>query len=145
MFNSITNESVDNIQNSTESNVYKTPITEQFNKLQQLLTVNDTAKTFGTSLQLLFSLIKESMILIWLALCWGIVALSWLGNNTQQLGGKLKGYWNLAKEFSQHPKKQDIANKTIQFSFDKSKSALQQVVSEAKKQVGFQEDHTKNT
>lgn len=137
MSNSIMHES--EVINQSANNASKTPIFEQFNKLKQLWMVNDTVKIFGTSLQLLFSLIRESTILIWLAICWGIVVLSYFSDPAQQIGARLKSGWNVFKELRKYPSRQEFATQLIQSTFYKSKCSLQNLVVEVKKQVGLKD------
>lgn len=75
----------------TDSKALDTPIVQQLKKLQQMFLINDPATTFGKSLGLLFALIK-SMILGWLALCWGIVGLSLAGATIEPTYQRLKDW-----------------------------------------------------
>jgi len=139
MSNTLINESTVVDRNKTDANASATPIVEQFKKLQQMFVMNDTATTFGKSLGLLFVLIKESMILAWLALCWGIVGLSLAGNTAKQMIQGLKDWWNKLHELGQHQSTTDIATETAQSFFSKSQHVVQNLVVEAKKQVGLQD------
>jgi hypothetical protein len=139
MSNTLINESTVVDRDATDANLAGTPIVEQFKKLQQMFVMNDTATTFGKSLGLLFVLIKESMILAWLALCWGIVGLSLAGNTAKQMIQGLKDWWNKLHELGQHQSTTDIATETAQSFFSKSQHVVQNLVVEAKKQVGLQD------
>jgi hypothetical protein len=139
MSNTLINESTVVDRDATNANLADTPIVEQFKKLQQMFVMNDTATTFGKSLGLLFVLIKESMILAWLALCWGIVGLSLAGNTAKQMIQGLKDWWNKLHELGQHQSTTDIATETAQSFFSKSQHVAQNLVVEAKKQVGLQD------
>jgi hypothetical protein len=139
MSNTLINESTVVDRDATNANLADTPIVEQFKKLQQMFLMNDTATTFGKSLGLLFVLVKESMILAWLALCWGIVGLSLAGNTAKQMIQGLKDWWNKLHELGQHQSTTDIATETAQSFFSKSQHVAQNLVVEAKKQVGLQD------
>ncbi len=139
MSNTIINAATVVNQDTTNSKVTNTPIVQQFKKLQQMFLVHDTATTFGKSLGLLFVLIRESMILAWLALCWGIVGLSLAGNTGKQMFQGLKNWWNRLHELGQHQSTTDLATETAQSFFSKSQNVLQNLVVEAKKQVGLQD------
>jgi hypothetical protein len=118
---------------NNSSTITSTSISEQFNKLKQLVVVNDTARTFKKSLRLLFVLIRESMILIWLAVCWGIVAVHWVGTYSTQMGQGVKNWWKAFHEIDSHQSKMDIAAEVAQ-------NAMQNLVSKAKKQIGIQDN-----
>jgi hypothetical protein len=133
MSSTIANEPEVLNHDNTDSNIVNTPIAEQFDKLKQIFLVNDTAKTFEQSLRLLFILIRESMILIWLALCWGVVALNWANVHLKQIGQGAKSWWNAFQEVDQHKSKMDIATEIVQ-------NTMQNLVAKAKKQVGLQDN-----
>jgi hypothetical protein len=120
----------------TQAKTPETPIIEQFNKLKEIVLVNNTATTFANSLHLLLILIKESMILAWLALCWGIVALSLTGEQLKWLTQHLKHWWQHLNEVGQQKSATDMA----QAFTAKSQHVFQKLVVEARKQVGLQ-DH----
>jgi hypothetical protein len=109
-----------------------TSIVTKFNQLKQIFLNNDTAETFSKSFHLLFVLIKESMILIWLLLCWSIVALSWVSDRTKQIYQGVLGWWNTLHAAEQYSSKVDIATETVQ-------NGIQKLVAKAKKQVGLSE------
>jgi biopolymer transport protein ExbB/TolQ len=125
-------------QVKTEVDSVNTPIVEQFNKLKQVFLVNDTATTFSKTVQLLFALGKEAMVLIWLVICWGIVALSLVSEKVKQLSQRLTIRWNEFQDLRQHQSMADIAPKTAQSIFSTGEQTVQNLVAEAKKQVGFQ-------
>jgi hypothetical protein len=139
MSNTLINESTVIDRDTTDANAADTPIVEQFKKLQQMFVMNDTATTFGKSLGLLFVLIRESMVLAWLVLCWGVVGLSLAGNTVKQIFQGFKGWWNRLHELGQHQSTTDIATETAQSFFSKSQHIAQNLVAEAKKQVGLQD------
>jgi hypothetical protein len=118
---------------TTDSIMTNDSIAQQFDKLKQLFLVNDTAKTFEKSLHLLFILAKESMILIWLALCWVVVALSWVSVHSTQIVHSVKGWWSAFHDVNPHKSKIDIAAETVQ-------NTMQSLVSKAKKQVGLRDN-----
>jgi hypothetical protein len=139
MSNTLINESTVANRNTTDSKATDTPIVQQFKKLQQMFVMNDTATTFGKSLGLLFVLLKESMILAWLALCWGIVGLSLAGNTAKQMFWGLQDWRNKLHELGEHQSTTDIATETAQSFFSKGQHVVQNLVVEAKKQVGLQD------
>lgn len=106
-------------------------ISNQFNKLKEFFLLKDTAKTFFKSLQLLFIVLKESMILIWLSLCWCVVALSLLGDRVIQAAKSINAWWSSLS--NQNISKKEVAVSTFQ-------DAIHSLISKAKKQVGLQVD-----
>lgn len=139
MFDTLINKSTALSSEPTDSKTLDKPIVQQFKKLQQMVLINDPATTFGKSLGLLFALIKESMILGWLALCWGIVGLSLAGNTIKPTYQGLKDWWDRLHELRQHQSARDIATEATQSFVSKNQRIIQNLVVEAKKQVGWQE------
>lgn len=139
MSDTLINKSTAVSSESTDSKTSDTPIVQQFKKLQQMFLINDPATTFGKSLGLLFTLIKESIILGWLALCWGIVGLSLAGTTIKPTCQGLKDWWNRLHELRQHQSTRDIATEAAQSFVSKSQHIIQNLVVEAKKQVGWQD------
>jgi hypothetical protein len=117
----------------TDSNAKNTTIAEQFDKLKQLFLVDDTVKTFEKSVRLLFTLIRESITLIWLVFCWGIVALNWVGVHARQVAQGLKSWLKAFHAVDEHKSKKDIAAEIAQ-------NAMQNLVVKAKKQIGLQDN-----
>lgn len=109
-----------------------TSIVTKFNQLKQIFLNNDTAETFSKSFHLLFVLIKESMILLWLLLCWSIVALSWVSDRAKEIYQGVLDWWNTLHAAEQYSSKADIAAETVQ-------NGIQKLVAKAKKQVGLSE------
>jgi hypothetical protein len=107
-----------------------TSIVTKFNQLKQIFLNNDTAETFSKSFHLLFVLIKETTILIWLALCWSIVALSWISDRAKQIYQGVLGWWNTLHAAEQYSSKVDIATETVH-------NGIQSLVAKARKQVGL--------
>ncbi len=128
--NKFNTESQKTVNKSVAPN--KTPLAEQVIKMKELLVVNDTANTFSKSFRLLFLLLKEAAVLVWLALCWGVVALSWIGDGAKQIGPKLQIVWTSLKALGQRESKVELATGTMQ-------NAIQTLVVKAKKQVGVSE------
>lgn len=125
MSDTLINKSTAVISEPTDSKTIDTPIVRQFKKLQQMFLLNDPATTFGKSLGLLFALIKESMILGWLALCWGIVGLSLAGATVKPTCQRLKDWWNRLHELRQHQSTRDIATEAAQSFVSKSQHTNQ--------------------
>lgn len=145
MSNSVMNNQASvNSSNSVtpESNALKNPLPEQVNKLRQILFTKDTATTFGQSFRLLGVLIKEMAVLAWLALCWGIVAIGWLVNKTGQTGQFLQASWTTLQTSNQHHTPSEIATETGKTVLNKGKTAIAQIMTEAKKQVGLVDEPT---
>jgi hypothetical protein len=107
-------------------------ITAQVNQLKQIFSNNNAAETFSKSFHLLFVLIKESTILIWLLLCWCIVALSWSGDRANQMYRGVLGWWKALQTANQYSSKVDLATETVQ-------NSIQNIVAKAKKQLGLLE------
>lgn len=145
MSNSVMNNqaSVNSSNSATaKSSSLNNPLPEQVNKLRQLLFTKDTATTFGQSFRLLGVLIKEIVVLAWLALCWGIVAIGWLVNKTGQTGQLLQESWTKLQESNQNHTPSEIATETGKTVLNKGKTAIAQIMTEAKKQVGLVDEHT---
>ncbi len=106
-------------------------ISEQFTKLKDLFLLQDTGKTFIKSLRLLFIVIKESMILMWLALCWCVVGISLMGSKTTQASEKIVSWWHSLS--NQNKSTKEVAATTL-------RQAAQSIISKARKQVGLQID-----
>lgn len=109
-----------------------TPIVTKFNQLKQIFLNNDTVETFSKSFHLLFVLIKETTILIWLALCWSIVALSWISDRTKEIYQGVLDWWNTLHAAEQYSSKVDLATETVN-------NGIQSLVAKARKQVGLSE------
>lgn len=124
---------------SPNSNAFNNPVAEQFQKLKQMVFTKDTARSLGQSLRLIFVVIRESLVLAWLALCWAIVAMSWLTTKTKQTSQTLKDNWTTFQESHQNQSASEIATETGKSVLNSSKSAIDRIVVEAKKQVGLNE------
>ncbi|MBL1176288.1 hypothetical protein [Pantanalinema sp. GBBB05] len=120
------------------------PLTEQVDKLRGILLRKDTAETLGQGLGLLFSVVKETMVLLWLAFCWCIVAIAWLGNKTTQAGQQAKQQWTTFQESTQDRTPSDIAAETSKTVLNSSKTVMEQILTTAKKQVGILDDESQN-
>lgn len=118
---------------NNSSNITNTPVGEQFNKLKQLIVFNDTGRTIEKSLRLLFALSRELMILIWLVVCWGIVAVHWVGTHSTQMGQGIKDWWKAFHEVELHQSKMDIVTEAAQ-------NVMQNLVAKAKKQISLQDN-----
>jgi hypothetical protein len=133
MSTTLANESETPNCTHTDSNVTNATISEQFEKLKQLFLIDDTVKTFEKSLRLLFILIRESITLIWLVFCWGIVALNWVGVHARQVSQGFKSWLKAFHAVDEHKSKKDIAAEI-------ARNAMQNLVVKAKKQIGLQDN-----
>ncbi|PZD71833.1 hypothetical protein C1752_04566 [Acaryochloris thomasi RCC1774] len=122
--NTSENQSVASAENSMA-------ISDQFKKLKELFLLKDTGKTFAKSLQLLFFVLKESTILVWLTLCWCVVGISLIGNSVTQTAKRLSCWWSSLS--SQKKSKKEVLATTI-------RHAMSSLISKARKQVGLQVD-----
>ncbi len=113
------------------------PMTEQLHKMKQLLSDHDTAKTFRQSCRLLLSLLKESAILLWLALCWAIVGTTWIIDQGRGTAIKFKHFREKLDSIKRERTKKELVTEVSQTLVQKSQTAIQNFVSEAKKQVGL--------
>jgi uncharacterized membrane protein len=138
MSNTLIDETKAVSNDTADFNSTNTPIVEQFNKLKQMFLVNDTVPTLSKSLLLLSVLLKEVAVLFWLALCWGIVALSLGVETVTQIAQRFNGWRNRLYEVGQHQSFKDIAPITAQSIFSNGKQTIQALVAQARKQVGFQ-------
>lgn len=118
---------------SEESN----PTIAQLNKLRQIIFTRDTALTFSQSIRLLFTLLKESLVLLWLALCYTLVALGWLGNKAIQSGQVTQKWVSTLRETSREQSPGEVAAETGRTVLDGSKVAIDYVMTQARKQVGL--------
>jgi hypothetical protein len=122
---------------TTNSDLANNPLREQADKLKELLFTKDTAATLGQSVRLILVLLKEALVLAWLTLCWGIVAIGWLGNKTTETGQQFKQQLSTFQEAHQNQTVSDIAAETSKSVLNSSKSVMEQIVTGAKKQVGL--------
>jgi hypothetical protein len=113
------------------------PLREQADKLKGILFTKDTAATLGQSVRLLFVVLKEALVLAWLAVCWGIVAIGWLGNKTTETGQQFKQQWTTFQETHQNQTASDIVAETSKSVLNSSKTVMGQIMTGAKKQVGL--------
>jgi hypothetical protein len=125
---------------TTDSSAISSPLNTQIRKLKQLLFTKDTATNLGESLRILFALLKETLMLIWLALCWGIVAIAWLATKTTQAGQTANNWWVTLQEARQHQTASDIAIGIGKSVLNTSKALVKQILTKAKKQVGLSDE-----
>ncbi len=146
MSNSILNTSTpqslasENNQHSAQSdNTARTtmPMTEQLHKMKQLLMNHDTAKTFQQSCRLLLSLLKETVVLLWLAICWVIVGTTWVVDRGRSLTITFQHLRDQLNKAKQERTPKEIVTEASQTLVQNSKTAMRSLVSEAKKQVGI--------
>ncbi|UBF30542.1 hypothetical protein K9N68_35790 (plasmid) [Kovacikia minuta CCNUW1] len=141
MTHSITDDRT-NLNSSTDAGTtnpatINNPLAEQADKLKGILFTKDTATTLGQSVRLIFVVLKEALVLAWLALCWGIVAIGWLGNKSTQTGQQLRQQLTTFQETHQDQTASDIATETSKSVLNSSKTVVEQILTEAKKQVGL--------
>jgi hypothetical protein len=147
MSNSVINNSAavnSSTHSSTSVDNSNRPLMEQVDKLRAILFRKDTAATLGQGAGLIFTVLKETAVLLWLALCWCIVAIAWLGNKTTQAGHQAKQQWTTFQESTQDRTPSDIAAETSKTVLNSSKTVMEQIVSTAKKQVGILNDESQN-
>ncbi len=125
------------IPSSADPDSANNPLKEQADKLKGSLFTKDTAATLGQSVRLIFVMLKEALVLAWLALCWGIVAISWLGNKTTQTGQQFRQQLTTFQETHQDQTASDIAAETSKSVLNTSKTVIEQILTGAKKQVGL--------
>lgn len=128
-----------NFENSTTSdaNTMTSPISEQVEKLKSLLFDKDTARTLGQGLSLIFVVVREALVLAWLAFCWATVAVNWLGHKTVQGGQSARNLYVSLQEENQNRTASDIASDAGKSLVDQSKNTFNRVVETAKQQVGI--------
>jgi hypothetical protein len=122
---------------TTDTNLGNGPLNEQVDKLKSLLFTKDTVTTLGQSINLVITLVKETLILGWLALCWTIVAIGWLGKTGLQTGEYLKQKLINLQESYQDRSPSDIATETRKTVMSSGKTIAEQILTGAKKQVGL--------
>ena len=115
------------------------PMKEQIKTIKQIFLVDETAHTFSKSFQLLFRLVKESLILIWLSLCWGIVAITWMLDRGKATRYQVEQLYEKICTFSQNRTKKEVIVDATQTLSNKSQNTLKTMVIKAKKQVGLQD------
>jgi hypothetical protein len=113
------------------------PAIAQFNKLQELVFNRESALTFTQSLRLIATIVKEFATLLWLTLCYGLVALSWLGNWAVQSGQRTRTWWIELKHQQAQQSPAAMAAETGKSVLSQSQAAIFYVVRQAKKQVGI--------
>lgn len=124
-------------QNTNHQVTGSNPAAAQLNKLQQILFTRDTAVTFSQSLRLLLTLVKESLVLLWLGLCYGFVAFGWLGNKVVQMAQATKSRLTTLQETSREQSVTEIAAETGKTVLTSSKATIDYMMTQAKKQVGL--------
>lgn len=77
-----------------------TRLKEQFQTLWALLASADTLMAYRRVVTVTGQIIKETLILLWLVLCLGIVALEWLGRSAIAVGQWSKGAVDRAQDLS---------------------------------------------
>jgi hypothetical protein len=113
------------------------PAIAQLHKLRQIALTRDTVSTFSQSIRLLFTLLKETGILLWLAVCYGLIAIGWVGNKAVESGQRAKSWLNSLRESSQNQSATEIAAETGKSVLAGSKTTIDYVMTQAKKQVGL--------
>ncbi len=123
--------------NIADSSTMNSPVSGQVEKLKNLLFAKDTAKTLGQSLSLIVVVVRESLVLAWLAFCWAIVAISWLGQKTVKGGQSIRSLYVSLQESNQNRTASDIASEAGKSLIDQSKNTVDRIVETAKQQVGI--------
>ncbi len=121
------------VQQSERTN----PAISQLNKLQELVFNRESALTFAQSIRLMATVVKEFATLLWLTVCYGLVALSWLGNWAVQSGQQAKGWWIEFKQRRSQQSTTEIAAETGKSVLHRSHAIVSYVVRQARKQVGL--------
>jgi hypothetical protein len=124
---------------------FPSSVSQQASKLRQLLFTKDTATTFAQSLRLLGRVITELAVLAWLTLCWGIVAIAWIGRNAGPWSQSLKSRWSDLQAKSEEPTAGAMASQASKTLLDKSKILWATIVTTAEKQVGSSQDQPPST
>jgi hypothetical protein len=125
---------------TSESSSSNSPISSQVEKLRQVILQRDTIDSFQQSLGLLFTVLKETTLLLWLVLCFSIVALTWLGEKAIALGRSLKTGLIELQENSRGQAPAEILSSTSRSVLLSSQSVANYLVTQAKQQVGLSDD-----
>jgi hypothetical protein len=128
------------IMTTQRSNLSNNPISSQVEKLRQVVLQRDTIESFQQSIGLLFTVLRETALLLWLVLCFSIVALTWLGEKAITSGRSLKIGLTELQENSRGQDPGELLSNTSRSVLLTSRSAASYLVTQAKQQVGLSDD-----
>ncbi|MGV0024903.1 hypothetical protein [Phormidesmis priestleyi] len=109
----------------------------QLKKLRQIAFTRETALTFTQSIYLLFTLLKEALVFLWFALCYGLIAFNWLATKALHSGQRAKNWFSALSETKRDKSTAEVVAETGKLIVMGSKAAIAYIMTQAKKQVGL--------
>jgi hypothetical protein len=125
---------------TSDSNFPSSPIFSQAEELRKVVLQRDTIVSFQQSTGLLFTVIRETALLLWLVLCFGVVAFTWLSEKAIALGKSVKTGFDDFQENSREQAPAEILSNTGKSVLLTSQSAANYLITYARKQVGIYDD-----
>jgi hypothetical protein len=110
-------------------------IREQFAKLWQLLSNSETGNNYQKTLVNTWQILRETLKLAWLVLCFGLVMLAWLWNIAIQSGQSLRSWLNGIEE----PTADRILSEAGRALLTAGQTTTTSLVSQARSQLGIPE------
>jgi hypothetical protein len=114
----------------------------QVYKIKQIAFHQDTTTTFGALARLLFNLVRESVVLAWLAICFAVVAVEWLGRRSRAMIQWGKTQFVQVQDSSQQRSSADVASDIGKSLVMTSQGAIAHLLVQAKMQLGIEVDRT---
>lgn len=112
-------------------------ITVQLGKLRRMIFTRGTAATLGESFQLLIAVLKEVLVLVWLAVCFVLVAFEWVGHRAITAGRSTRIWFSTLEDGNPQQTVSEIAADTGKSLVARSQKTIAQVMVQAKKQLGL--------
>lgn len=110
-------------------------IKNQADKLWQTLSAPTTFSTYQQALNLTWSILKETVLLLWLVLCLVLVFFDWFGNTAIALGRRAKTWFDNL----QTSETDQIASDTGKALLEVGKTGIASTLSLARAQLGLPE------
>ncbi|MBW4521186.1 MAG: hypothetical protein KME16_15990 [Scytolyngbya sp. HA4215-MV1] len=110
-------------------------IREQFTKLWQLLSNSETGTNYQKTLGNTWQILRETLKLAWLILCFGLVMLAWLWNVAIQGGQSLRSWLNGIEE----PTANRVLSEAGKVLLTAGQTTTTSLVSQARSQLGIPE------
>ncbi|MBD2260058.1 hypothetical protein [Pseudanabaena sp. FACHB-2040] len=114
-------------------------IKDQANKVGQLLLAPDTGAAYTKTLTLTWIILRETGVLVWLVICLFFVGADWFWNNSIQLGGKARIWYNGLSQKAEGTATQPLGT-TGQSLLEAVKSGAMYLLAQARQQLGLKEE-----
>lgn len=113
-------------------------IKDQASKVSQLLLAPETGATYTRTLTLTWAILRETGLLVWLAICLVFVGTDWFWNNSIQLGRKARVWYNGLSEKADETTSQPLGT-TGQSLLEVGRSGANYLLTQARAQLGIKE------